>query len=782
MITRLEDLVIDSNSEETEIFLKMPGLLNFLPMLYIAWADDILTPSEINTIKGIVNKQVWLKTEEKDKLSQWLNPALPPSPKQMKSWLSIMEVVSDQIPESSKKSLVDIGFQIAKIGSDDDFARCSTPEACKALYEMENVLGILSEESYRDLFEKETPKKEVEPLPGGSFDYKEMARWLDSDNGAIIQRVKTLLSDPVFSYLGNVSHETYREKILEWCKILARQGIGALAYPKQYGGKDDVASYFAAMETLGFHDLSLLVKFGVQFGLFGMSIYLLGTEKHHKKYLKDVANLNLPGCFAMTETGHGSNVRDIETIANYDKATGEFIIHTPSDNARKDYIGNAAMHGQMATVFAQLNIDGIGYGVSPFLVPIRNKNGDNLPGVVTEDCGEKMGLNGVDNGRIWFDKVRIPRENLLDRFCQVDKNGEYSSPISSDSKRFFTMLATLVGGRIGIPRAGLSAAKTGLTIAIRYASRRRQFGPANRPETLLLDYQTHQKRLFPLIANTYALHFALQYLTNRYINETDEDSREIEALAAGLKAYATWKTTNILQICREACGGSGYLTENRLGTLKADTDIFTTFEGDNTVLMQLVAKGLLSGFQHQFHDINFFGLVKYIANKAGTAISELNPIIVRSTDEDHLLDPEFHLNAFKYREQILLVSCAKRLKKYIDRGQNSYDAFIRCQDHMVNLAESYIERFVLEQFIATVNSCEAGPIRNILKKLCDLYALSTIEKQKGWYLENGYLEGVKSKAIKKLVRKLCYKMRNDALPLVDAFEIPNQCLSAPIAL
>ena len=549
MITRLEDLVIDFNKEETEIFLKMPGLLNFLPMLYIAWADDILTPSEIKTIKGIINKQAWLKTEEKDKLAQWLNPARPPSTKQMKSWLSIIEAVSDQIPESSKKSLVDIGFKIAKIGSDDDFARCSTPEACKALYEMENALGILSEESYRALFENRTVKKPIEPAKS-SFAYQKMARKLDSDNAEIIQKVKTLLSDPVFSYLGNVSNEIYREKIFDWCKILAKQGIGALAYPKQYGGKDDFASYFAAMETLGIHDLSLLVKFGVQFGLFGMSIYLLGTKKHHEKYLKDVAILVLPGCFAMTETGHGSNVRDIETIANYDKDTGEFIINTPSENARKDYIGNAAIHGQMAVVFAQLSIDGIGYGVSPFLVPIRNKKGDNLQGVVIEDCGEKMGLNGVDNGRIWFDKVRIPRENLLDRFCKVDKNGEYSSPISSDSKRFFTMLATLVGGRIGIPRAGLSAAKVGLTIAIRYASRRRQFGPADRPETLLLDYQTHQKRLFPLIANTYALHFALQYLTNRYINQSDEDSREIEALAAGLKAYATWKTTNILHYLR----------------------------------------------------------------------------------------------------------------------------------------------------------------------------------------------------------------------------------------
>ena len=65
----------------------------------------------------------------------------------------------------------------------------------------------------------------------------------------------------------------------------------------------------AAFETLAFGDLSLLVKCGVQFGLFGGAVLHLGTERHHERYLRDVASLELPGCFAMTETGHGSNVQ-----------------------------------------------------------------------------------------------------------------------------------------------------------------------------------------------------------------------------------------------------------------------------------------------------------------------------------------------------------------------------------------------------------------------------------------------------------------------------------------
>src|SRR5690606_30430262 len=138
--------------------------------------------------------------------------------------------------------------------------------------------------------------------------------------------------------------------------------------PKAYGGGGDMEQYFTIMETLSYHDLSMVIKFGVQFGLFGMSIQFLGTEKHHRQYLKQAGTLELPGCFAMTETGHGSNVKGIETTATYRHETRSFVIHTPHEAAGKEYIGNAALHGRMATVFAKLIIDSVDYGVNAFLV------------------------------------------------------------------------------------------------------------------------------------------------------------------------------------------------------------------------------------------------------------------------------------------------------------------------------------------------------------------------------------------------------------------------------
>ena len=150
----------------------------------------------------------------------------------------------------------------------------------------------------------------------------------------------------------------------------------------------------------------------------------------------------------------------------------------------------------MAVVFAQLIVGEVNHGIHAIIVPYRDKNGELLRGIKVEDCGYKMGLNGVDNGRFWFDNVRVPKENLLNKYGDIDQNGVYVSPIENLNKRFFTMLGALVGGRIAVGTAGNNAAKTALTITIQYALKRRQFAPKEgEPETILMDYPTHQHRL-----------------------------------------------------------------------------------------------------------------------------------------------------------------------------------------------------------------------------------------------------------------------------------------------
>ena len=765
--------------EDHKILAQNPVLYSFLPLFYMVWADAILTPSEIEKIRLLIDKQTWLTGEEKKYLLSFLDPQSPPSPNQLKGWLEEIKKTADQFSPEMKESLVDIGIKLAQINARSGTDK-ALKEAKKPLLTIEDALGIITHESAYHLRTLSNRNSKASEVTASSVEVKNITQILDGKNANIIKKVKTLISDPKFEYYKGETIQGYREQVLEWCKYLAQQGFGAIAYPKAYNGKDDMRGYFSIMETLAYHDISMVIKYGVQFGLWGMSIHQLGTKKHHKKYLHDIGTLQLPGCFAMTETGHGSNVRGIRTTATYHHDHKSIIIHTPSENDEKEYIGNAALHGQMATVFAKLIVKGTDYGVNAFVVPIRDKKGKVLKGITIKDCGHKMGLNGVDNGRIRFDQVTIPLENMLDRFASITKEGDFTSPISSDNRRFFTMLGTLVGGRIGVPKAGLSAAKSGLTITIRYSDKRKQFGPEGGDEVPILNYKTHQRRLIPLLANAYAIHFALEYVTDRFIQRSDDDIQEIEALAAGLKAYSTWNTTSTLQECREAIGGKGYLSENRIDTLKNDTDIFTTFEGDNTVLMQLVAKSRLTEFKQEFSEINFFGIINYLAEQTKITLTEMNPIVIRSTDDEHLLDPEFHLNAFRYRERHILSAAAKRLKRHIDQGMDSFDAFNECQFHLLNVGIAFTERVILEQFVSNIDLIDKKSTNETLKKLCDLYALSTIEKHKGWYLEHDYMEGVKTKAIRRMVNRLVYEIRQDAVPLVNAFDIPESCLSAPI--
>ena len=183
------------------------------------------------------------------------------------------------------------------------------------------------------------------------------------------------------------------------------------------------------IQMLAMSDLSLMVKAGVQWGLFGGAVENLGTERH-RGYVKDIITLELRGCFAMTETGHGSDVQSLETTATYDAETEEFVIDSPTPTARKDYIGGAAETASIAAVFAQLitTEDGkpVNHGVHCVLVPIRDADGNDLPGVTTSDCHYKGGLPGVDNGRIMFDHVRVPRVNLLNKYGDVEPDGTYS--------------------------------------------------------------------------------------------------------------------------------------------------------------------------------------------------------------------------------------------------------------------------------------------------------------------------------------------------------------------
>jgi len=749
-------------------------VLPFLPILYIAWSSEVVSPAQIRGIEKVLRTSKCMSADQRKLVKQWLDPANPPAPSVVQSWLSYIRENSDKLSGNERCSVAELGASLAE--GDPLPKNCPTR---KALDEIEADFCILGEEAAAEMLGKSGTVAKKPSKDG--INTRKLTTYLDGKHTSLRKKVRQFFLDPKLS-LDRIPEgkDDYRELVFEWCELAAQEGWGALAFPKFAGGKDDVEKYMVVFEELGYHDLSLTIKFGVQFGLWGGSVYWLGTDKHHRKYLKDIGTLALPGSFAMTEGGHGSNVRDIETTATFDPDKDVFILHTPNELARKEYIGNAAVHAKAATVFAQLVTNGESHGVHAFVVPLRDHKNKTLKGIRIEDNGRKLGLNGVDNGRIWFEHVTVPRDNLLDRYGSVDANGAYSSPITSQSKRFFTMLGTLVGGRVGVPYAGLSAAKLGLAIAIKYAGNRKQFGPNGGDEVSILDYSTHQRRLMPLLAKAYAFHFGQRYSLGRYVNKTEKDGQEVEAVAAGMKSLCTWFTTEALQECREACGGNGYLWENRFANAKADSEIFTTFEGDNTVLLQLVAKTRLGEFKESFSNMGLIGTMKFVSDIASTKINELNPVITRNVDRKHLLSRSFYTAAFKYREEYLTRLVAQRLSKRVKGGMDSFEAMIECQPMMVDMGKAYIERLVLDQFVLNVKAADKA-IQKPLMMLERLYALSMIEQYKGWYLENGYIEARKSVYISKMVDELCLKTREHCPDLVDAFGIPDGLIKAPIA-
>lgn len=632
------------------------------------------------------------------------------------------------------------------------------------------------------------------------IDVPALTALLDGRYADVRNLVRTNLAEYA-SILGDaeeMSIDDFRERVKDVVVEMAATGQTGMGFPEEYGGGGDIGASIAAFETLAYGDLSVLVKVGVQFGLFGGAILQLGTKAHHDAYLRDLITGRLMGCFAMTETGHGSNVQALGTVARYDADTQEFVITTTTESARKDYIGNAAKHAELAVVFAQLEVGGRSEGVHAFVVPIR-ADGAPCPGVQIEDDGRKMGLNGVDNGRIWFDDVRVPRGALLNRFADVTPEGVYESEIENPNRRFFTMLGTLVQGRVCVGGAGINASKVALAIATKYAVRRRQFeATSDEHEELLLDYGLHQRRLLPLIARTYALHFAQEVvalqLHDVFSGTTDDEHlrRELESRAAGTKALGTWHATRTIQECREACGGAGYLSVNRFAALKADTDVFTTFEGDNHVLLQLVAKGLLTDYASEFQDLDQLGMVRFVTNLAVETVLErtsVHKMFERVRDllpggdqwdsEAGILDSEYHLAMLRFREEHMLGGVARRLKRGIDQKLNPGEVFSAVQDHVIAAANANVERLVLEAFVDKVRAQPEGDTKVALSLLCDLFALSTIEADRAWFMEHGRLTVQRSKAISREIGGLCRKVRPLAVDLVDAWGVPPEMLRSP---
>ncbi|XP_073500740.1 peroxisomal acyl-coenzyme A oxidase 2 [Phyllobates terribilis] len=511
--------------------------------------------------------------------------------------------------------------------------------------------------------------------------------------------------------------------------------------------------------------------------VFIKTINALGTDEQISKWLPLASSYKIIGTYAQTELGHGTYLRGLETTATYDPSTQEFIIDTPQISATKWWPGDLGKTSTHAVVLAQLYSNEKKYGMHPFIVQVRSlKDHSPLPGITVGDIGPKMSFEHIDNGYLIMRNIRVPRENMLSRYSQVLPDGSYVKS-GSDKINYFTMIAVRVSM---LQDEVLEALKKACTISVRYSAVRRQseLKPGDR-EPKILDYQTQQQKLLPLVATCYSVHFTAKYVAKFYNDVYGEIRKEnfsllpeLHALAAGMKAFATEMCSNGVEVCRKACGGHGYSLYSGIPSLYTKVTASCTYEGENTVLHLQVARFLVKCFAGAQSGTPLPTSTAYLSSPPAGGCQARTP--------NDFLNPEVYSKAYEYRAYSLISSAAKKMQSLVQLGSEQYVAWNNTSVELVKTSIAHSHLLTVKIFISALNSVSDHPeIKAVLTRLCDLYALHGIVTSAGDFLQYGYLSGKQLDMATTAYLGLLAERRKDAVLLVDAFDFTDdQLLSA----
>ncbi|KAG0246049.1 acyl-CoA dehydrogenase/oxidase C-terminal [Mortierella sp. GBAus27b] len=518
-------------------------------------------------------------------------------------------------------------------------------------------------------------------------------------------------------------------------------------------------------------------------------IYAQGTDEQAKYWGPLAEKHHIIGCYAQTELGHGSNLSELETTATLNKDTDEWIIHSDSFTAAKWWIGGLGAIATHALIQARLIIDGKDYGAHGFIVPIRSlKDHRPFPGVKVGDIGPKAygGFSKIDNGFVRFERHAIPRENMLMRFAKVTRDGQYIKP--PHSKLSYGSMVLLRSYMVYDSAIALARAAT---IATRYTTVRRQFNvPTSRRdssnpalETQVINYPMVQSRLFPIVAQTYALLAAGKKMRSMYEDMLAELMKgdvsslaEVHAISSGLKSTCTTMAATGIEDCRKLMGGHGYSYFSGISHLWSTYVPSNTYEGDNFLLTQQTARYLLKQIQLATTEpgkVTPFS--KYVIKTVNQDAFQAERCSVQGTD-DWLL-PEVQLAAFEHRAGRLVADLAVSA---VQDGAVWSDLNLECWRLCHAHSQYVLARSAIESVAQAKSQGLSPQTIVVLKRLSDLFALHTIQGSLGDYLEDYFLSPKQCQLLRQQIKSLQKALADDVVGLVDAFDFSDHYLNSAL--
>ncbi|XP_048781300.2 peroxisomal acyl-coenzyme A oxidase 1-like [Ostrea edulis] len=512
--------------------------------------------------------------------------------------------------------------------------------------------------------------------------------------------------------------------------------------------------------------------FSLHTGMFIPSIEKQGTQDQQEKWLPLARSLKLIGTYAQTEMGHGTFIRGLETTATYDPATREFVLNSPTVTSMKYWPGGLGKTSNCCLVMAQLIIKGKREGIHLFFVQLRDMETHKLlPGVESGDIGPKFGFGTNDNGYLKLTDVRIPRENMLMRYAKVLEDGTYIQPANQKIG-----YGTMVFVRASIVTNSARGLAQACVIAIRYSAVRRQteVSPGG-SEAQIIDYQTQQYKLFPLLATAYAMYFTGKYAEDYYNEISSEieagnlDSlNQLHAVCAGLKAFSTWDCTAGIETCRLCCGGHGYSHASGLPKLYVFYTPGCTYEGENNVMMLQVARFLMKIYP----DIKKGAMLHKFVQHLGVDLSQKSCM----TEEVTI---DCLVKAYEHRAARLVKEAASQIENLQRSGKSRQSAWNASTVVLTWAAKAYCHTFVVRTFCDTVSNADVDKhTKDVLIVLCKLYAVHGIVENLGEFIQDGFLSPRQVSILQTKLAELLAELRPNVVALVDAFDYPDRVLDS----